>query len=71
MNKGLYRKYIIQNADGQPTDSDAQYFVLRIDTDRHARVAMQAYVDSVRSENGRLAWDIAEWLIETTPRGGP
>ena len=71
MNKGLYRKYIIQKADGQPTDPGAQYFVLRIDTDRHARAAIQAYADSVRSENFRLACNIVEWLIDTAPRGEP
>lgn len=38
LNKpGLYRKYKIEKASGEPIDPHADYFVLRIDTDQWAR----------------------------------
>ena len=62
MNEELYGKYIITKANGEPTDTNAQYFVLRLDTDEHARVAMKAYADSVKNENPKLAIGIVRWL---------
>ena len=32
--KGLYNKYTITKTDGTPIDSNADYFVLRLDTDK-------------------------------------
>lgn len=60
--KGLYKKYIVKRADGSPTDPDAKYFVLRIDTDPHARVALEVYAALVREDNPVLAVDILLWL---------
>lgn len=31
--KGLHRRYIIQKASGEPVDRNAEYFVLRLDSD--------------------------------------
>lgn len=42
----------------QDVDPEAVYFVLRLDTDRHARRAMQVYADSVAADNPDLARDI-------------
>ncbi|MHC4617411.1 MAG: hypothetical protein ACYTEQ_06625 [Planctomycetota bacterium] len=63
MTKGLYDKYRVEKVD-KPTDADAQYFVLRVDTDPHARAALRAYADSLESagENKLLVSDIREWL---------
>jgi hypothetical protein len=58
MSKGLYDKYTVVKNDGSITDSDADYFVLRLDTDPHARIAALAYADSVKAENPNLAFDI-------------
>ena len=55
---GLYKKYHITKADGSPCDKDANYFVLRLDKDQHARVAALAYAESVRDENPEFARDI-------------
>jgi hypothetical protein len=55
---GLYDKYVIQKADGLPVDPRAHYFVLRYDTDPHAKVALRAYADAIRIRNPRLASDI-------------
>lgn len=58
MSRGLYDKYTVVKNDGSMTDSDADYFVLRLDTDPHAREAALAYAKSVQSENPHLAMDI-------------
>lgn len=65
--QGLHKKYNVTKVDG-PTDPDAQYFVLRLDTDPHARVAAQAYVVSVDIDNPQLAKDIMVWLDELEER---
>ena len=37
------KKYIISKANGQPVDPKAEYLVLRLDTDTHARTAALAW----------------------------
>ena len=39
----LYNKYCVTKEDGSPVDPDAQYFVLRLDTDECARQAAAKY----------------------------
>jgi hypothetical protein len=58
----LYNKYVIQKYGGEPVDPEAQYFVLRIDTDHHARVALAAYADSVREEDPAFAAELDGWV---------
>jgi hypothetical protein len=41
--EGLYGKYCISKADGSPVDPNADYFVLRLDTDPVARRAAREY----------------------------
>ena len=53
MENTLYSK-----ADGSKIDPDAKYFVLRVDTDKHAKKALLAYAESVREDNPTLAKDI-------------
>jgi len=65
MNKGLYGKYRITKADGSPTDPKAQYFVLRADTDIHARIALRAYAKSIFPQNPELARDIRRMLMDS------
>ena len=60
----LYLKYKIEKQDGTPVDPAAQYFVLRIDKDPHARRALEAYAGSVRTENQAFADDLVWWLNE-------
>jgi hypothetical protein len=70
---GLYGKYIIKKADGTPIDPEADYFVLRLDTDPHARVAALAYADSIEPGNPRLAFELRQRVgdlngrIQTSP----
>jgi len=56
--KGLYNKYIISKADGTPIDPNADYFVLRLDTDSCAREAMKFYGSAIYQDNLELAHDI-------------
>lgn len=39
-------------------DPDADYFVLRIDKDPHARKALMAYAESVKEDNQELSDDL-------------
>lgn len=55
---GLYRKYNIERTDGKPLDKDAQYFVLRLDDDLHARMAARMYSKSVSSTNHALSIEL-------------
>jgi hypothetical protein len=62
----LHNKYIVTHADDSPIDPRAQYFVLRIDTDNAARVALGAYIQEIEFTDEELAEDLWRWL-ETTP----
>lgn len=55
---GLHRKYRIEKTDGSPVDAHADYFVLRLDTDKHARHAARTYARSIEHSNPELARDI-------------
>jgi hypothetical protein len=61
--KGLYNKFLVQYFQGA-TPSGARFFVLRLDTDKHARVAALAYADSVEKENKALAEDLRNLIDE-------
>lgn len=56
--KGYYHKYEIRKADGSGMDPNADYFVLRLDKDPHARAAARAYARSCYAENEKLAVDL-------------
>lgn len=63
----IYSKYTITKVDGSETNPNAEYFVLRLDTDRHAQAAVLEYARSVASENPELAEDIRQlinWIEE-------
>ncbi len=57
MKKGLEPKYLVQKINGK-TDPEADYFVLRLDKDKHALKAIKAYAESVQGENMELAFDL-------------
>ena len=74
----LFNKYKVSKTDGTPVDPEAQYFVLRLDTDKHARVAIEAYADSLMEEfrkspellkeNAKLSMNIYDWLSDIASR---
>lgn len=67
MNEGLYQKYVIRKADGSPINPDAQYFVLRIDTDPNARKALLRYSSLISESNPALAQELYEWVMKYMP----
>ncbi len=63
--EGLYHKYKIEKANGEPIDPTAQYFVLRIDTDPAARAAMLTYADEIeKNHEAVFAAKIRKWMNE-------
>ena len=59
---GLKRdKYHITKGDGSPCDPEAEYFVLRVDKDPHAFIAVMTYANSVHDDNPELSADIMLW----------
>lgn len=65
MDRGLYTKYLVTKSNGEPTDPEACYFVLRIDTDVHARKVLRVYAHFVKEENSELCRDIRKLLLDT------
>lgn len=67
--RGVFGKYRIEKADGSAIDSEACYFVLRLDSDPAARAAMRTYARECG--NAKLADGIVACLdeIETPPCG--
>lgn len=66
---GIREKYKVAKLDPDgnevQVDDDAVYFVLRFDSDPHARVAMRSYAGSIDGENEKLATDIRQKLKDT------
>lgn len=54
---GLGKKYTVTKRRG-PTDPNADYFVLRIDSDPRARIAAAFYAALVRPHNGVFAFQL-------------
>ncbi len=47
MTQGPYDKYAVTKTDGSPVDPEAQYFVLRLDTDPFSWLAMLTYASAL------------------------
>jgi hypothetical protein len=45
-------------------DENGDYYILRIDNDPHAQIALAVYANSIKSSNEKLANDIETMLIE-------
>lgn len=43
----LYNKYVVSKTNREPIDKNAQYFVLRVDTDNCAKKALLVYADEI------------------------
>lgn len=59
---GLKKKYVISKRSGKPTDPNADYFVLRLDKDPCARIALTAYANEIRKYNKPFADDLDKKL---------
>ena len=64
--EGLYGKYCISKADGSPVDPNADYFVLRLDTDPVARRAAREY--SYMTVDRKLALELQERITKYNPK---
>jgi hypothetical protein len=60
----LFKKYEIQKSDGTPVDPEAQYFVLRLDTDPAARHAALMYASYIGGSDPEFAKELREWVSE-------
>jgi hypothetical protein len=60
---GFDEKYRITKKSGKPIDSEAKFFVLRLDKDPHALKAIETYIDFVKVDNSKLALDLTELII--------
>lgn len=65
-NGGFEDRFRVTRMDGKPVRSEARYLVLDYANDPHAKVAVQAYADSVRSENVTMADDLTDALGNPT-----
>ena len=69
MTQGLFNKYTVTKNDGTPTDPNAQYFVLRIDTDPAARVALIQY--AYAQEDLVFREQLLDWAAQYYGKGDP
>lgn len=60
--RGIYEKYKVERIDGQQRKGEkhhqCRYFVLDLDHDPHARLAIKTYADSCRYLRPQLAIDL-------------
>ena len=56
-DRGIYHKYRVERTDGAD-DGNADYFILCLNGDAHARNAALAYAESVKDENPRPAFEL-------------
>lgn len=70
-NKGGFEdRFTVTRKDGKPIRADARYLVLDYSgADPHAKLAIEVYAASVRSDNIRLATDLRDAL--STPSEWP
>ena len=64
--EGLFGKYIIRKSDGHPVDPEADYFVMRLDTDPVARRAAREY--SYVTPDRNLARGLQDRLARYDPQ---
>jgi hypothetical protein len=60
---GLYRKYNVEK-NGKETDPEADYFVLRLDSDDNARQALLLYAQLIEDTNKLLAKEIRQKIAK-------
>lgn len=57
-DKGLYTKYRVERTDGSEKHHECDYFVLDMNHDKYAKVAIEAYVKACEAEYPQLAADL-------------
>ena len=62
---GYEDKYVVSKRNGQPINPFAQYFVLRMDTDPHAREAIRTYAGCVEECDKGMANSLLKRLRDS------
>jgi len=64
--RGIYKKFYIERADGDPTGKHqaCNYFVIDLVHDENAEAALRAYAKSCAKKRPQLAKDI-RWALKT------
>jgi hypothetical protein len=57
-------RYVVLRSDGSPLPPESRVFVLRYDSDPHARRAILLYADAVQEENPTLAEDLRREILQ-------
>lgn len=70
MARGLHKKYNVRRQDGN-TEPEAEYLVLRLDTDKHARAAAFEYAKACEGDNPELAQDIRDKVWDIVRDSSP
>jgi hypothetical protein len=60
----LFQKYNVTKNDGSPVDQNAQYFVLRVDTDAVARKAVLHYSSCISRTDPEFAEELYQWVMQ-------
>lgn len=65
-DRGLHAKFRVERVDpeAQERHKNCRVFVLEPAHDPHARVALGAYIESVRVDHPLLAADLGNWLLQ-------
>lgn len=69
-NRGLYEKFLVERTDGRSKRGEkhflCEYFVLDLDHDKFARMALEAYANACEFEFPVLAADLRKKLATKT-----
>jgi hypothetical protein len=72
-NTGIYRKYRVSRTDGSSRKGKkhygCSYFVLDLNHDKFAKVALAAYAAACQSEYPALARDLRNWVFKELGEG--
>lgn len=63
----LFQKYTVTKTNGEPIDPDAQYFVLRLDTDSAARGAVIEYARRIQAKDENFSKELLRWVNAFIP----
>lgn len=74
-SRGLYAKYEVRRADGSSgaggKHEACRFFVLDLDHDPHALVALRTYIESCRTAYPELAADLSQLIPAAGGADGP
>ena len=60
---GFEDRFRVTRTDGKPCRPEARYLILDYANDPHAKVAVNAYADSIENDNPLMAADLRDALV--------